>query len=154
MSVEVFQETPSPRHYRFELLPDDAMASALELLEQPLEDGVSDELGGAVARGLERALAFTGSQAAERRGALALLAELAPLPVGEMERHLEEHRPRFRSAELCQLLFDRCAEEAHHSPDRALGLSRLGGLLREGTQRRAHDVDDRSGIARQPDVSR
>ena len=50
MSVEVFQDTPSARSYRFELLPEDAMASALELLDQPLADGVPDELDAAVER--------------------------------------------------------------------------------------------------------
>lgn len=130
MSVEVFHATPPARPYRFELLPEDAMASALELLEQPL-DAVPEEVDGAVERGLGRALAFADSQAAEQRAALILMSELTPLAFPEMERRLRAHRPRFRSTELSRLIFDNCAEEAHHDPVRARELGRLALVAAE-----------------------
>jgi len=126
LSVEVFRATPPSRSYRFELLPDDAMDSALQLLDQPLGDDVPEELDAAVARGLRRALAFAAAQATEQRPALVFLSGVSSLPYREMERRLEEHRPRFRSTDLCRLLVERCAEEAHHDPARARALSRLG----------------------------
>lgn len=125
MSVEVFQATPPARAYRFELLPDDAMDSALELLEQPLDGAVPEELDAAVGRGLMRALAFADAHVSEQRTALVFLSEISPLPYREMERRLLLRRPRFRSTELCRLLFDRCAEEAHREPARARELGRL-----------------------------
>lgn len=124
MSVEVFRATPPPRAYRAELLPDDAMTSALHLLERP-GDAVPEVLEAAVGRGLERALAFAAAHAAEQRTALVFLSEISPLPYREMELRLAERRPRFRSTELCRLLFDRCAEEVHRDPIRALELARL-----------------------------
>lgn len=126
MSVEVFRATPESRPYRFELLPDDAMASALQLLDQSFGDDVPEELDAAIARGLARALAFAEAQAAEQRPALVFLSAIAPLPYREMKRRLESHRPRLLSTELCGLLFERCAEEAHHDPARALDFGRLG----------------------------
>jgi len=126
LSVEVFRATPPSRSYRFELLPDDAMASALQLLDQPLGDDVLQGLDTAVARGLARALAFADAQATEQRPALVLLSGISSLPFREMRRRLEEHRPRFHSTDLCRLLCERSAEEAHHDPARALDFCRLG----------------------------
>lgn len=126
MSVEVFRATPPSRSYRFELLPDDAMASALQLLDQPLGDDVPEELDAAVTQGLARAMAFADAQAAEQRTALAFLSAISALPYRKMKRRLDEQRPRFRSTDLCRLLLERGTEEVHHDTARALDFCRLG----------------------------
>lgn len=125
-----FQATQSARPYRFELLPEGAMASALELLNEPSGD-VSGELDGAVTRGLQGALAFADAQAAEQRRALILLSELSMLDFPAMSERIERYRPPFRSAELCRLLFDKCFEEAHRNRRQAVEFSRLALLAAE-----------------------
>ncbi len=132
MSVEVLKATPPPRPYRFELLPEDATASALELLEQPVEGSAeSGEVADAIERGLRHAMAFAEAQENERRAALILFSQLAHLPVGEMKDRIKSHRPRFRSTELLGLLFDRCADEVHRDPRPAVELGELAVLAAE-----------------------
>ena len=67
MSVEVFQQTPPARPYRFELLPEDALASALQLLEGPLGERDSRRSDAAVSRGIDRALAFADARRCDQR---------------------------------------------------------------------------------------
>lgn len=155
MSVEVFQADPPARPYRFELLPEDAMSVALELLEHPAGDTVPEELDRALGRGFERALAFADAQAEEQRSALILLSELSSLAPEEMADRLTTHRPRFRSSELCRLLVDKSEEEAHRDPGRARLYSDLALLAAELIDREAlprpiwHDIqaETRSAVA-------
>lgn len=132
MSVEVLKATPPPRAYRFELLPEEAAASALELLEQPVEEGeASGEVASAIERGLRHAMAFAEAQDKERREALIVLSQIAHLSVDEMKERIRSHRPRFRSTELLGLLFDRCSDEVHRDPRHAVELGELAVLAAE-----------------------
>jgi tetratricopeptide (TPR) repeat protein len=128
MSVEFLRKAPPPRAYRFELLPEEAVASAIELLEQPLEVEEEDETGEvfrAVDRGLSQALAFAEAQSQERRAALIFFSELVPLPAAEIRERIETRRPRFRSTELLGLLYDKCIEQAHCDPRSAVELGEI-----------------------------
>ena len=126
MTVELFQAAPA-RPYRFELLPEDALASALELLGQGSSEVVGDptQLDGALTRGLERAIHFAAAQAQEQREALILLSELAGLEADDAAEYLRRHQHRFHTGELGRLLFDKSREEAHHEPARALHLAEI-----------------------------
>lgn len=132
MSVEVLKAMPPARAYRFELLPEEAAASALELLEQPVEEAESSgEVMSAIERGLRHAMAFAEAQDKERRAALIVFSQIARLPVEEMKERIRSHRPRFRSTELLGLLFDRCSDEVHRDPRLAVQLGELAVLAAE-----------------------